>query len=258
MLPSKWKKQQAEKLANQKVKIHRKISNTFIENAIQKNTLSALKTIYYLASIIEELDEFEIGSEQGMLKIALDRQRMIKYTELLLPEIRRNLKAMQETSITFINEEEEWEEGISLLPYYKFMYGKGKIHIEIYQKIANLIVEVKSNYTMLNTKQLMSLKSKHSLRLLPLLYKISNYSDNVGKRTKMDLEDFNAFFGTKYKNLYEIERKILIPVKEELDSNSSLTFTYEVNFIQLNKGRPKAHNITIDIVERNSYQGKLL
>jgi len=74
----------------------------------------------------------------------------------------------------------------------------------------------------------------------------------------MDLEDFNAFFGTKYKNLYEIERKILIPVKEELDSNSSLTFTYEVNFIQLNKGRPKAHNITIDIVERNSYQGKLL
>jgi len=258
MLPTKWKKQQAEKLATQKVKIHRKISNTFIENAIQKNTLSALKTIYYLASIIEELDEFEIGSEKGMLKIELDRQRMIKYTELSLPEIRRNLKSMQETSITFINEEEEWEEGISLLPYYKFMYGKGRIHIEIYQKIANLIVEVKSNYTMLNTKQLMNLKSKHSLRLLPLLYKISNYSDNVGKRTKMELDDFNAFFGTKYKKLSDIERFILIPVKEELDNNSNLTFIYEVNFIQLEKGRPKAHNIVIDIVERNSFQGKLI
>jgi plasmid replication initiation protein len=258
MLPSKWKKIQAEKLANQKSKPHQKISNNFIENAIKNNTIGAIKTVYYLASIIEQMTEFKAGQEKGMLKIEIDRQQMLKYTELTLPEIRRNLKAMQETSITFINEVEQWEEGISLLPYYKFVYGKGKIHIEVYQKIANLIVEVKSNYTMVNTKQLMELKSKHSLRLLPLLQKISKYDEHVGKRTRMDLEDLNTFFGTKYKKIADIERFILMPVKEELDSKSNLTFMYEVNFIQLDKGRPKAHNITIDVVERKNYQGRLL
>ena len=104
----------------------------------------------------------------------------------------------------------------------------------------------------------MQLKSKHSLRLLPLLQKIANYDEHIGKRKRMTLEELNEFFGTKYKRFAEIERRILFPAKEELDNNSNLTFVYEVNFIQLDKGRPKAHNITIDVVERNQYQGKLI
>ena len=203
------------------------------------------------------MEEFKPGAETGMLNIKLDRQKMLKYTELTLPEIRRNLKKMQETSITFINEKEKWERGINLLPMYQFNYGKNTIEISLFQQIANLIIDVTGNYTMINTKQLMNLNNKHSLRLLPLLHKIANYSDNVGKRKTMDLDTLNDFFGTKYKTLYEIERKILKPAKDELDNNSNLSFIYEVNFIQLDKGRPKSHNITIDVVERNSYQSKL-
>jgi len=257
MTLAKYKRLEAEKLSLQKARPHQKISNTFIYNTIGKNNIGAIKTIYYLASIIEQMKEFAPGQEKGMLKIEIDTHKMFKYTELTLPEVRRNLKTMQETSITFINEVEQWEEGINLLPYYKFVYGKNKIHIEIFQKIANLIVEVKSNYTMINTKQLMNLKSKHSLRLLPLLQKIANYDEHIGKRKRMELDELNEFFGTKYKTLHDIERRILVPAKEELDNKSNLTFLYDVNFIQLDKGRPKAHNITIDVIERNSYQSQM-
>ena len=46
MLPSEWKRQKAAELAAQKTKVHRKISNNFIESAIKNSNLSALKTIF--------------------------------------------------------------------------------------------------------------------------------------------------------------------------------------------------------------------
>jgi len=251
MLPSEWKRLQKEKLEKAKLQPHKRISNNFIENAIQNNTVGAIKTVYYLAALIEKIDQFSQGQELGLLKLDIDTREMLKFTELSLPEIRRNLKAMQETSITFINEEEDWEEGINLLPYYKFIYGKNKIEVQIFKKIADLIIDVKKNYTMIDTRSLMRLKSKHTLRMLPLLRKIENYSKDVAKRKKMELDDFNQFFGTSYKKLSDVQRFILDPVKEELDLNSKISFIYEVNFIQLEKGRPKAHNITIDVIDNS-------
>jgi plasmid replication initiation protein len=251
MLPSEWKRLQKAKIEKTKLQPHKKISNNFIESAIRNNTVGAIKTVYYLAALIEKMEQFSQGQELGLLKLDIDTRDMLKFTELTLPDIRRNLKAMQETSITFINEEEDWEEGINLLPYYKFIYGKNKIEVQIFQKVANLIVDVKKDYTMIDTRSLMRLKSKHTLRMLPLLRKIESYSKDVAKRKRMELEDFNQFFGTSYKNLYDVERKILLPVKEELDLNSRITFLYEVNFIQLEKGRPKAHNITIDLIDNS-------
>lgn len=258
MLPTEWKRKQAEKLKNQKIQPHRKISNTFIESAIQKSSLSALKTIYYLASIIEKMEEFAPGQQKSMLKLKIETPQMLKFTELKVPDIRRNLKKMQETSITFINEKDEIEEGISLIPYYKFIYGKGKIEIEIYQKIANLIVDVKRNYSMIDTKELMNLKNKHSLKMLPLIFRISQYDKDVPKRKKMELDDLNEFFGTKYKNLTDIERNILTPVKAELDTNSKLSFKFDINYVQIGVGRPKASNIIIDVITRKSYQPNLV
>ena len=97
----------------------------------------------------------------------------------------------------------------------------------------------------------MNLKSKHTLRLLPVLNKISQYDDNVAKRKKYELEDLNDLFGTKYRNLYDIQRKILAPVKEELDMNSKLTFIYEIKFDNFDVGRPKATSITIDVIDNS-------
>lgn len=251
MTPREFKKLQLKKLEEQKLKPHQKISNTFIENVITKNNSSAIKTVYYLASILETMDLDNIKDDK-LVGITIDTKQMLKYTEMTMPEIKRNIKAMQETSITFVDETQDITEGMSLLPRYKIIPGKHKIEIDIFSKIGKMIIDVKRNYTFINTKTLMNLKSKHSLRLLPVLNKIAQYSDNVAKRKKYELEDLNDLFGTRYKRLKEIERKILEPVKQELDINSKLTFLYEINFSSFDVGRPKATSITIDVVDNSS------
>lgn len=258
MTIAEFKRKQKEKLAAQKAKPLQKISNNFINNTIASSNLNAIKTIYYIASILEKFEQLEHQEDKRLVDLTIDTREMLKYTDMALPDIRRNLKAMQETSISFINEEEEIEEGINLLPLYKFIYGKHQVKISLFVQIAKMIVDVKKNYTFINTKELMSLKNKHSLRLLPLLNTIANYDIDVGKRKRMTLEELNEFFGTKHRSLYDLEKKILAGIKEELDNNSKLSFVYDINFESLGKGRPRAKDVTIDVIERKNYQGKLL
>jgi plasmid replication initiation protein len=145
---------------------------------------------------------------------------------------------------------EELEEYISLIPRIEFLWGKHSINIDIYSKIAKLIIDVRKNYTHLNTHELMKLKKKHSLRLLPILHKIKMNSENEKAKKTYWLDDLNELFGTNYKNLTDIERNILIPAKSELDSHQLQSFKHEINFDNLGKGRPKAMSITIEPITK--------
>lgn len=249
MLPTQFKRERKERLEKAKVKPHKKISNTFIENAISHSNANAIKVVFYLASLLEDKN---IDLEEELNTLEIDTRQMLQYTEITAPEIRKTLKQMQETSISFINEELEEELMINLVPYINFKWGKHTVEIKLFSKIAKLIIDVKKNYTFLNTKTLMSLKNKHSLRLLPILNMINQFSENVAKRKTYELEDINAIFGTNYKKLQDVDRFLLAKVKEELDLNSKLTFLYEINFDNFGKGRPKATSITIDVIDNSN------
>jgi len=248
MTLAEWNEKKAKEFREKKQKPLQKISNNFIDNTINKNNINAIKTVFYLATV---LDKFNFDLRLDRLKI--DLNDMLKYTEMTRQEIRNNLKMMQETSITFINEKEEWEKHIVLIPQINISYGSNFITIDLYSKIAKLIVEVKKNYTYIDTRVLMSLKSKHSIRILPLLEKIKGYDAHVGKRKKMSLNALNDFFGTKYKRIADIERRVLKPAQKELDNSPTLTFIYQVHMESFGRGRPKATSVTIDLVIRPEY-----
>jgi hypothetical protein len=251
MLPSEAKKLKLEKLKKQKVKPHQKIANTFIENAIIKSNASAIKTIFYLASILEDV-ELEKVQDDRIVGIIIDTKEMLQYTEMTMPEIKRNIKAIQQTSITFEDEELGTVTGMSLLPLYEIIHGKSKIRLDLYGRIARMILGVKKNYTYINTKTLMNLKKAHSIRMLAILNMIAGFDDDVPKRKRYDLDALNEIFGTKYRNLYDIQRKVLVPVKHELDLTSKLSFLHEINFDNLGKGRPKAVDINIDLINNTT------
>lgn len=250
MLPSEARKLRKAKLARQKVKPHQKIANTFIENAIIKSNASAIKTVFYLASMLEK-QELEKVHDNKIIGIIIDTQHMLKYTEMTMPEIKRNIKAMQQTAITFEDEEAGTIVGMSLLPRYEIIHGKSKIVLDLYARIARMIIDVKGNYTYINTKTIMNLKRAHSMRMLAILNMIAGFDDNVGKRKRYDLDALNEIFGTKYKRLADIQRYVLKPVKSELDQVSKLTFLHEINFDNFGTGRPKAVDITIDLVDNS-------
>jgi len=248
MTMAEWRERKKEEREKEKITPRKKISNNFIDNTINKSNSNAIKTIFYLATILEEFD-----FNKQMDTVRVDMKEMFKYTKMTSQEIKNNLDAMQETSITFINEVEEWEEKIVLVPRIEVIYGDNCVEIDLYSKIAKLIVEVKNNYTYLDTKVLMAIKSKHTLRILPLLEKIKGYDSHIGKRKRMSLDALNDFFGTKYTRIPDIERKILKPAQKELDNSPTLTFIYKSNMQCIGRGRPRATSVTIDLIIRPEY-----
>lgn len=255
MLPSEYKKMKREQ--NKKPKVHSKVSNTFIENAISKSNLSALKTLYYLSSVLETLDIYDMKDDR-IVGIKIDKRQMLKYTGLSSNTIIKTTKQMQETSITFKDQKEGVIEGMSLLPRYKFVANKNIVELDLYVRIAKMIVDVKKNYTNLNVKDLMNIKNKHSLRLLALLCRLSNYDKDIPKRKYMTLDNLREFFGVNLKNWNEFDRKIFQPVKQELDNNSKISFTYDSNYEILGRGRPSFRDVTIDVITKKRIQPNLI
>ena len=80
MTVSEYKRKKlAENLAK-KARPLQKISNDFIDNTIRTNELAALKTIYYLASIIEDNQQLKDAVDEGIMTIDIDLRKMLKYT----------------------------------------------------------------------------------------------------------------------------------------------------------------------------------
>jgi len=255
MIPTKeniQKLNEKKRQAKKKPKVHQKIANTFIENAITYSNVNALKTIYYLSTILEKTDMSQMKDDK-IIGIRIDKREMLKYTEMSAPTLRKTTKEMQKTSITFIDEKDGIVEGMSLLPRYKLIPNKNIVELDLYVRIAKMIVDVKKNYTMMNIKEIMKLRRSHSVRMLALLNRISTYKTDeweIPKRKHMTLNELNSFFGTKYKTWNEFERSLLKPVKEELDTHSKKSFIYEANYEILGRGRPSFKDVTIDVIEK--------
>lgn len=232
-----------------------KISNSFIESAIHRSNYQALKVIFYLSSVLESVD-----MSQKLLTVTIDYEKALEYTGIGDAEFTRTLRAMQEVSITFINEQEKWEEYINLLPRIQRLYGKKQVEIDLYGKVARLIVDVPKNIggTMLNVKEICKLKSKHSTKLLPILHMINGFDRETKKQKKYELHELNAIFGVKKRTIYQFVEEILKLVQHELNTTSKMGFTYEVNtgYYGVAKGRPKALSITITPVVRKYVQGE--
>lgn len=256
MIPTKENiaKIQAKRRTKLKPKVHSKIANTFIENAISKSNLSSLKTLYYLSTVLSKVDMSDMKDDK-IIGIKIDKREMLKYTGLVADTIIKTVKQMQQTAITFVDEQGIIE-GMSLLPRYRFVPNKNIVEIDLYARIARMIIDVKKNYTNINVKDLMNIKNKHSLRLLSLLCRISQYDPDIPKRKHLTLDELNLFFGTKYKSWSLIEREIIKPIKDELDNNSKFSFIYESNFERLGRGRPAFKDVTIDLIEKEEPKKK--
>lgn len=133
---------------------------------------------------------------------------------------------------------------------------KKSVRFEISSRAKELFTELgKGKYQFardISSDNLMCLKHKHALRMQLFLEMINNYSDGVGKRKRMTLDEANGYFGTNYKNFYELDRKILKPIKSEISLVNKRTFEY---FFQEEKnrgtGRPKFEYVVIDVIDNS-------
>ena len=193
----------------------RKISNDFLLNTIEKNNTSTLKTMFYIATILREM-ELDKYKKNQLVTIELDKKELQEYTMISDDTLRRNIKQMQQTSITFFDEENKIQSGVSLIPRYEILFGKNKIIIDLYSQIAKMIIDVEANYTFMNVKNVMKLDSKHSIRMLGLLNNLDTYSINsTDKKTLEQIRDnLELIKNPEYKEY--VEKEDLIRETEEL------------------------------------------
>jgi plasmid replication initiation protein len=241
-----------------------KIDNALIEAFVSKNNLFALKILFYIAKMKIELDIKELELQT----ITLNVDNTLEYCKIDIRTLKRNIKQMTETSISFVDKKEDITEYISILPYAKIY--KNNIEIKMFKKIIMLIAELKNKFTIIDLDNLMQLESKHSVRMVQLLEYIRGFSSSdtvaetdkkvsIPKRKRYLLEDLNGMFGVDYKRFADFERKILKPVKEELDDKSDLSFLYQLEEDKtVSQGRKKHIAVTIDLVDNIKRQRRFI
>ena len=69
--------------------------------------------------------------DDKIIGIKIDKREMLKFTDLTVDTIIKTTKQMQQTSITFIDED-RIVEGMSLLPRYKFVPNKNIVEFDIW------------------------------------------------------------------------------------------------------------------------------
>ncbi|NCB82688.1 MAG: RepB family plasmid replication initiator protein [Bacilli bacterium] len=218
-----------------------KIDNQLIEAFVKKGNLPAFKILFFIAS-----SNIEITGD--IMKFNLDTKSICERCNIDLKTLKRNVKQMTETSISIIDEQSE--SYMTVIPKAKFNYS-GKLEITMLKEVLQLVKATQNQFTIINASKVMKLGSKHSVRMLMLLEYIKGFDEHVAKRKHYDLEEMNLMFGTNYKKITDLERFILVPVKEELDATSRLSFVYEVHKDKptATVGRAKALGVIIDLVQ---------
>ena len=221
-----------------------KIKNDLVESFVKQNNLTALKILFYIAYDCENIPSGDI------IKIKMNTKDICEYCKVDIKTIIRNLEQMQKTSISWTDEKSK--SFISVLPKCHIEFG-GNIEITMFKEVIQMIVDVKSKYTSINAEQLMRLKSKHSARMILLLEMMNGFDEHIPKLKRYGLDELNLLFATNYKRLGEFDRKILKPAKEDLDTNSKLSFVYDVNYDKEahTVGRSKAVGVTIYLIDNN-------
>ena len=238
----------------------RKIHNSFIESALKNSSLYALKIMYFLSIAVDKIDD--IGGKK-IHTLKLDYNHFLIETKISQRDFLRSIKKLQGTVITFFDDDKKWQKDIVLLPAVYRVYGSSEIVIDVYQEIAKLLIDVQKEFagTYLNIDLLLNLKSKHTLRILPLLHMIYNFKYPAQRQKTYSLEELNEQLDTNYKNFHDLKKRVLDPAQLELNRSAKMTFEYKINlgYPGFKKtGRPKALSITLIPVKRKYVQQSLM
>jgi len=232
------------------------ISNPFLEAFTRNNDLVSFKVLLYIAKAkIDETVAIDKLEDKQTYKVPLNLLNISKYLNLDIRTIRNAVSKLNSTSINYrrIVDGKDKETFINLLPAGEINYTDDTLDVWVFGELLKQIYAT-TKYSYVQTKNFIELTSKHSIRMLLLLERINNFSDNAAKRKRYELEELNKLFGTKYTSYYNFEKYVLKPAKEDLDTHSNISFIYIKNKDKIKtRGRARVVGITIDLLQ-NSYR----
>ena len=228
------------------------ISNPFLEAFTRNNDLVSFKVLLYIAKAkIDKTIDIKKLEDKQTYKVQLKLFNVSKYLNLDIRTIRNAISKLNTTSINYrrIVNGKDKETFINLLPAGEINYTDDTLDIWVFGELLKQIYAT-TKYSYVQTKNFIELTSKHSIRMLLLLERINNFSENVAKRKRYELDELNNIFGTKAKNYSDFEKRVLKPAKKDLDKYSHISFEYLKNKDKIKtRGRARIVGITIDLIK---------
>jgi len=207
-----------------------------LEYYIKKKDLQTLKVIYFIGL----LDYKNVIKDNYIFACIFSLNQISKDCNLSTKEIIQILKKMAEKSIKIDDVENGIVKYIPIVSYMSVSSIKDEIRVYIHYDIYSKFQELTERYTFLLLGLMLQTKYKYTLKIISFLQTIE-YS------TILSLDDINRILDTKYKRFSSIE-KILEKVREEIELYSTISFLFEVNYIEESKPRKNKKAVSITFV----------
>lgn len=183
-------------------------------------SLQEQKLILSLASMVqptdEEFKEYEFKIKDFMKLLEIESKT--KYTEI--PKITKELMKK-------VFEIKEGKDIIQLswLSSARYKTGEGLVILKFDSSLKPYMLQLKEFYTSYKLENILSLKSKYSLRLFELLK--CNEFKKIWNIDLNDLKDLLGATGKSYSIYQNVKNRILIQAQKELNNKTDIYFDFE-------------------------------
>jgi plasmid replication initiation protein len=191
-----------------------------------KGRMTALEQKIIL-SVISEITPADKDFESYFISVEDFRQEIGTSTKHLYDEIKKAASSLRkkEIEIEKVNKQGKREFLITgYLSSAQYVEGQNKIEVSVDPKLKPYLLDLKGLFTQYQLKNILRLRSSHSIRL----YELLKQYETIGRRRFM-LDEFKQYLGLEsdYNRFFDLEKRVLKPSMAEINRLTDLSIAYE-------------------------------
>jgi len=137
----------------------------------------------------------------------------------------------------------------------KITKGTGILEIELHRNLKPYLLELNKHYQSISFEHIARIHKSHAVRIFEILWHKRNESGMPRNKIKIGFDETRKMLalGKSYEVFSFFKKRVLDPAKKELDKNTPISFTYEVERVG-----QKPVSITFTVFDNDDYKAEKL